>query len=570
MNTDIVDIVVSRLEGTVFPVVKSHLRDEINRMLVPQLKSISYSLTPLSKQLLVEAIVKRFRDAAIKEHEPVGVNAALTTGENITQSSLQSHHQAGLKRGASGFDRIEEITNMKNKSNITKVITTPHRIYDINDNIHEIPRSKSEINELANLLVSVTMDEVIISYTILSESYPEWYELFSAIQGIPLTALKTKWMRIYLNKDTLYRHRISLNAISLVISENIGQGANILYPPSQLGLYIDIHMNTTEDADYYLKLSNILSLQVGGIDSVESATPIPENLLTNLRVSEVKGECDGTYELTSSAPGFVPPYAWERMIKAMIPDARIIGTSGKRFCSSYTLSNIRSMMLQTPLIYADVIDKRDEREDGTVYITFREDIVDKYPYLEHANLSPRVFTSEDTANKFLLDVMVDYHFFWYIEAICERVQDLYVLPEIDSTRTYTTSAMDCRESLGYMAMRTMLYREFRENININHIHVELIINTMTLYKDPISIRRQSVRNDKSEWITYTTFEDILKYITAAAFAGEDDHMNSVSAQILTGQPIAIGRGGVNMKKTSKDNPTGNVFLDMKIHSHKKK
>lgn len=614
----ILNAVISRLEYSVFPVVTSTLRDDINRMIAPQLRRTG-TITPTQEQLVIEAIVRRYKDAAIKEHEPVGVNAALTTGENLTQSSLQSHHHAGLKRGAAGFDRIEEITNMKNKSNIVKVITTPHRVRSSPGNIVQyVPRSKIEINELANLLIKVLMDDIVIDYEIRTANplpvpvggfayeFPEWYSIFTSIKAIATSGLKPRWLRIYINPEMMFKYRISLPAIALVIGENIGQNAYILYPPSQLGLYIDIHMNVTSDADYYLKLSDIQSLLVGGIDSVESAAPIPENLLTNLKVLEVNSAtglpgCPRVYELVSSAPAFVPPFAWERMIRAMVPDAQMVGESGKRFCSNIPIDDLREMILQAPVIYADVIDSRREiniddidpdigisyrqeilsigdpayepfltGNNRIIRITFQQNIVNRFPYLEHADLTARYFLNDEEANRYLLEVMVEYHFFWYIEAICEKVQDLYVLPEVDSTRTYTTSPLDCRDTLGYMAMRNMIYREFRENIGINPIHVKLIINNMTLYKEPVSIRRQSVRNDKSEWLTYTSFEDVLKYLTFAAFAGEEDHMQSVSSHVLTGRIIEIGRGGNNMPKTSRDNPTGNRYVQMKLDEQRRR
>lgn len=613
----VVNAVISRLENGVFPVVTSTLRDDVNRMIAPQLEKIS-QLTPIQRNLLIESIVRRYKDASIKEHEPVGVNAALTTGENLTQSSLQSHHHAGLKRGAAGFDRIEEITNMRNKSNIVKVITTPHRIGS--DVATFVPRSKMEVNEIANLLVKVLMNDIVTDYRIMSAPqlpqpgiggilyrFPEWYHIYTSIKAIPLTALKQRWMRIFINSDLIFKHRISLPAIALVVSENVKEGGYVLYPPSQVGFYIDVHLNVISDADYYVKLSNIQSLQVGGIESVENAVPIPENLLTNLRIEEVNSAtgiegCSRIYELVSSAPAFIPPFVWERMIKSMVPDAEMVGSSGKRFCSSERIDRLREMILQTPIIYADVIDSRTKipiniddinpstglpyRQEiveigdpeyerilstGTaIRITFRQDLFDKYPYLEHADLTTRYFLTDDEANRFLLEVMVEYHFFWYIEAICSRVQDLYVLPEVDSMRTYTTSPLDCRDTLGYMAMRNMIYREFRENIGINPIHVKVIINNMTLYKEPVSIRRQSVKNDKSEWMTFTTFEDVLKYITFAAFAGEEDNMQSVSSRVLTGMPITIGRGGINMSKTSKDNPTGNSFIELKLQAQRQR
>lgn len=565
MDKDIVDIVIDRLNEDIFPIVSSSLKRDITRMLTPQLEDIN-SLSPMQKMLLIESIVKRYRDASIKEHEPVGVNAALTTGENLTQSSLQSHHHAGLKRGAAGFDRIEEITNMNNRSNIVKVITTPHNILDT-----LVPRSKDEMNEIANLLIKVMMDTVVYDYEVVDSALPNWYKIYTAIKAIPMSALKSRWLRIYIDTEIIYKHRISIPAIASVVSDAISTSGYVLYPPIQIGSYIDVHLSTTNDAEYYMKLSNILSLQVGGIESVEMATPIPENLLTNLHIYEIDYVDDRyIYDLSTSTPAFIPPFAWERMVRSMVPDAHMIGDTGKRFSTSYPYYRIKEMMLQVPMIYADVIDSRSIDNNGNIVITFNTDIVDTYPYLEYADLSPRTFHTDDDANKFLLEAMVEYHYFWYIEAICEKVQDLYVLPEVDSTRTYTTSARDCMDNLGYMAMRNMIYQEFKDNININPIHIKIIINNMTLYKKPVSIRRQSIHNDKSEWLTYCTFEDVLKYITSAAFAGETDNMQSVSSHVLTGRMIDIGRGGKNLKPVSKANPTGNRFVQLQLDSAKKR
>jgi hypothetical protein len=47
-------------------------------------------------------------------------------------------------------------------------------------------------------------------------------------------------------------------------------------------------------------------------------------------------------------------------------------------------------------------------------------------------------------------------------------------------------------------------------------------------------------------LKYTTFEEVLKYVTYAAFMGEEDDMESVSSQVLTGQMIDVGRGGRNL------------------------
>lgn len=562
---DIVEAVYARLSPRVFPIAQERLRASIVDMVKFQAEKIG-PLTPLRRQMLIDRIVQKFLMSMAPEHDPVGVNAALTTGENLVQSSLSAKHTAGIKRGATGFDRIEEITNMKNSSDIVKVITTA---------LNGVPRSKEEINELANIIIRIDLQDIASRYEIVTaevgttpilQRLPRWYTVFASIYPNIIASLQDTWLRIHIDARLMYKHRISLPEIAGNLQEDLANAGIIAYPPSSVGTYLDIHVpGDISLAQKYTRLASLMALQVGGINTVESAYPIFENLLTNLRVNEVG---NNEFELSSSAPPYIPTYVWEQMIRAMVPDAEPVGSSGRRFFSSYTYNDLQRMILEFPLMYGDVLESRVE-QDGVITLRFREYIdvngnsvplVDYYPYLQYADLTPVTFTNTEEADNFLLENMVEMHLYWYIEAVCSTVQDLFVLPEVDSTRTFTTSPIDCMKSLGYLAMRQMLYTDFRDNISVDPTHIKVIINNMTQYREPVSIRRQSLKNDKSEFLTYTTFEDILKYIMAAAFAGETDHMQSVSAKILSGAQINIGRGGVNLPPVTPTNPTGNRFL----------
>lgn len=563
---DVVNEVVARVVDGFYPVVQDRVRDMVRSMLAFQLQGREEiaRMSLLEKEMLIGILVEKFGKAVIQEHEPVGVNAGLSVAENQTQSSLQSHHHAGVKKGAEGFDRIEELTNMKNRSNIVRIIPSA---------MDEVPRSKASVYELANLIIKVIMAQVQTGYEMVdveagpggSPIFPRWYDLFARLKAIPTSALKRRWLRIHLNPQMLYQHRISLQTIYAVLTEAIGQEANVLYPPATIGLFLDIHMAViSDDQTYMRKLGHILGLQVGGLASVESASPIPENLLTNLRVIEARR---GEYRIESGAPAFIPGHAWKRMIRAMVPDAQFLDDSGRRFTSSHTIKELERFILHTPLVYADALNTRIS-DDAGVHLTFRQELVDQYPYLEYADLEPRTFRTDEEVDRFLMEVMVEFHFFVYIEAICDKVQDLFLLPEIDPTRTYTTVPLDAKFSLGYLAMRNMMYRSFKENISVNDVHLKLIINNMTLYPEPVSIKRQSIRNDRSGWMTYTTFEDVSNYLASAAFSGEVDDGKSVSSHILTGQMITIGRGGNNMKPAGPKNPTGNLFIAVKNAAEK--
>lgn len=557
---DITEAVYSRLQRLSYPIVHDKLHNTIMDMVHFQVKNLS-ELSMLKKMMLIDRIVARYIESMAREFDPVGVNAALTIGEKLVQSSLGAKHTAGLRRGATGFDRVEEVSNMKNKSDIVKMITTP---------INGVPRSREEINELANVIIRISLQDLKDRFEIMRARegtgdiltrLPSWYRVQVATRAIGVSLLSPLWIRIYLKPNLLYRHRISLPAIVSNLQEELGERGVILYPPSTIGSFIDVHMisDRTEE-EYMLRLGTIMALQVGGIPSVSNAHAIFENLLTNLNILEVN---PNEYEVVSAAPEYIPSYAWGSMLQAMVPGIQLVGTTGKRFISNHSLAQLKRMILEVPLMYADVTDTI-VRSEGNITVTFKEELANEFPYLQYANLERVTFTSQEEADQFLLNTMVEFHLFWYIEATCSHVQDLFVLPEVDPTRTFTTSPLDAMASLGYLAMRNMIYQAFIDNVSVNPTHVKTIINNMTLYKEPVSIKRQSLKNDRSEFMTYTTFEDILKYITAAAFAGEIDHMQSVSSHVLTGQEISIGRGGSNLPPVSPQNPTGNKFVALKL------
>lgn len=543
------DVVEKVVKHRTFAIVHNSLTEQMNNMLSFQLEN--REMSDLEEAEMQERIADRYIESMAPLHEPVGVNAAQIVAENMTQSSLSSHRMAGVTQGASGFDRIKEIANMKNKSDIVRVITT---------DIRGVPRPRSTINEIANGMIRITLDDLIhpeLRYAMITER-PKWYSLFIKMMGIPQQLIGSKWIRIYLNEYLLYKYRISMPILFNLINDNLG-GANIaiLYPPAQLvdNMYIDLHVKDEDSSeierDYslYSRLPDITAQIVGGIPSVSSASPVGVNLLKDLQIVPY-GE--GVFELRANVPDFIPPTAWSHMIRMMVPDVEILSANGRRFRSSLPQyqdgKTLKKIIQQIPTTYEAVLNTYVTHDDGRVTVTFKEDMIDEFPFLEHVVMDERTFENEQEATNFLLLSLASFTTYWYVECVCSRAQDLYAISEVDASRTYTTSAINCMESLGYLAMRSMLYQEFKNNISVDPSSVKIITNNMVLNSEPVSFKRQSLHNDKSEFLTTTTFEDVLKYSTQSAFAGEVDHMKSVSSHVLTGQQIQIGKGGDRLKR----------------------
>lgn len=632
---EIINSITDRCKDYVFPTIQPRLKKQIEEMILPQMKNIG-EISEFEKQLLIDNVVQRFDDAIVKEHEPVGVNAAVVTGENLTQSSLSSHHHAGLKRGATGFERIEEITNLS-KVNLMKLILKaedgkPRPVEDVYNlansligytlqtfmdkhkkfNILTIDHKDVKYNSIYTLrsifstvnsrdinemkqkpefipIIQNRLNELYPNNTKIPikdfesdrlKYFPSWYTFFMKIpqkvdvgvdlQYIPVDRLRAKFIRIYIDPDFLYKTRTKLSTIANIIQSNKNHQLTVLYPPISEGIFIDIHNYGNEQSipKLYEILGDAMETYVTGIPSIEDAFPISENLLTNIKIhqdiSSPSDQANGfnTYRIISGAPNFIPPEAWEYMIKSMVPDAINTTSSWLIFKSKYQYNDIRKMVLECPLMYADVVRKREKIDENTILLEFKDELINDYPYLEYADLRPRILKTNNKksadvqADDFLLRYMVDHHQYWYIEGSCSNISDVFIIPDVDPKYTYTLNPADCIKNIGYLAMRKILYQELRDNIKIDSSHLKVIINNMLLYEEPVAITRTAIVNDKTEWMTYATYEDVMHYVIVSAFCGSVDHCDSISSKVLTGQKITVGRGGDNLP------PLVNPFITM--------
>lgn len=539
----IVDAVVERLKSMMFPIMHDRINDDINSMV--GIQSAPITMSNLEKDILIERIVTRYKEALMREHEPVGVIAAQTIAENQVQSSLSSHHHAGLRRGAVGFDRIEQLTSLSN-TGLCKIVPSP-----ITGDGVIAPMPKDRVYELSNTMININVKNITSSYEIVEGEHPSWYHLYMAINNIIPVSLTKRWMRIHLNMDLMYRYRISLNNVASIIEVQLAKTGVVLYSPIMLGAYIDVHVpDDKTDTSKFRRLAQLLACGVGGIPTVSTAYTLYENLLERISVSQVD---DGVYQVNSGSSMIVPDFAWTYMLEAMVPDAVFMdGYDGRRFSSSLTLGQVRQNIIDVPLKYADIAHQEVHDEENDTYrIEFDQSIVDVYPYLEYADLSSATFSSREEMDDFLLDIMVDRHLFWYIEAICPNIESIFSLSSVDPYRSYTTSPADCHKTLGYLAMRQMVYEEIRNNIKVNDVWLKTLVNNMTVYKNPVALERYSIRHDRTEWMTFTTFEEVLTWITRASFVGEVDSLNSVSATTIVGQPMNIGRGGTRLNQQNR-------------------
>lgn len=543
----IMDEVYERVCVDIHPKLHNKVKDHIYKALTAQIKDEDVNkLSTLQLHRLIDNIISKYRDTRVKHNEPIGCSAALVIGENQTQSSLSSHHHAGLKRGATGFERINEILDLSTVNHI-KAITTP---------LYDTPRSCENIHILARDIKETRFVYLIDNYEIIEisdlnehiDKHP-WYHVYLNYQTpiIPLERLTdTKQVyRIYLNVSKLYKLDISLTSLcSMIHLANERKCICIPHPApmSKSELYIDMFSSPIRSIQIE-DLASVYNTIIAGIPGVENAYPVYENLLTNLKVVKM----DDIYQIETSVPNYIPPVAWRCLLEKMIPNIQFLDDTCKRFTTTYK-GDIRHILTRCPLIYGDLASVYET--DEYIELRFNTNIINEFPYLKYADLRPKRFKRdlnvEMNVKNYQLKYLTTFHQYWYIEIICDDIGYIFSRPEIDTRYTFTVSPKDCKTNIGYLACRNVLYNELKSTLNINESHIKTCINYMTLYDSPVSIDRRGIKSNKSEWMTACTFEDVFRNISLAAFVGEGDSLTSNTSRKIVGLPILIGRGGKNL------------------------
>ncbi|AJF60328.1 MAG: DNA-directed RNA polymerase subunit A'' [Candidatus Diapherotrites archaeon] len=125
------------------------------------------------------------------------------------------------------------------------------------------------------------------------------------------------------------------------------------------------------------------------------------------------------------------------------------------------------------------------------------------------------------------------------------------LPEIDGTRTTTNDINEISKVLGIEAGRISIVRELsrvlkENNIAIDVRHIMLLADLMTFDGSIRGIVRTGITREKSSPFARAAFEETVKHLLDAAFAGQLETLDGVVENIIVGQPIKVGTGLVNL------------------------
>ena len=123
--------------------------------------------------------------------------------------------------------------------------------------------------------------------------------------------------------------------------------------------------------------------------------------------------------------------------------------------------------------------------------------------------------------------------------------EIFKIPEVDETRTMSNYVGDVLALLGIEAARNMLFREILQvfsTSDINHRHIEMLVDTMTCRGDLTKINRMGINKLNVGPLARCSFEETeTQFMNAAAFA-EEDTFRGVSSNTMLGQYYPGGTG----------------------------
>ncbi len=240
---------------------------------------------------LYTIIEEQYHTTLLQAGEMVGVQAATSIGEPVSQMTLNAFHFSGISSVgiASGVPRVEEIMNAsKKQKSYGMTLYTKEKM-----DIRTIRRKM--MHDIVETYVSSLMDYYEVTYIGSFDDLPAsekgWYGLYFAMFSEELVVdgeLSLHWrMRIHLDRTKMYIHSMSCTDIALKIEDSY-RDLYAVASPDNIGIvdvYIDfsqMKLKKKEEEDltpfHHVKdslclhniiIPYILDIQIGGIAGID-------------------------------------------------------------------------------------------------------------------------------------------------------------------------------------------------------------------------------------------------------------------------------------------------------------
>jgi len=141
---------------------------------------------------------------------------------------------------------------------------------------------------------------------------------------------------------------------------------------------------------------------------------------------------------------------------------------------------------------------------------------------------------------------------WQLQTAGSALRKTLKMKEVDDTRTTSNHLFEIKRVLGVEALRRKIIDETNETlekqgIGVDDRHIMLLADMMTKDGELEGTTRYGIVGDKESLLARAVFEETKKHLREGTLGGETDPLDGVVENIVTGQPVPMGTGAVDLK-----------------------
>lgn len=273
------------LDFSIDPQLRADLQFSIQAEIDRQCKGLEIYESQIDK--FIQTISKQYIKAIIHPGETVGEQAAQSMGAPTTQMALNAFHAAGkiTRMTTGGLPRMIELTNCSKDKDIKNPSCTIYFNREFNS-VDDIP-----LDQIMETCISHLVTDYDI-FTYDPANIPWWYKFYQCLYG--KIGFTDYYLRLYLDKDELFKRRVLPKTIAELIIDKISPVACIYSPVQQsiIDVFIDTSMVAVPEAlntelltveilarrlirDYIVP--TILDFYIKGVKDVKAVYPLKDH-----------------------------------------------------------------------------------------------------------------------------------------------------------------------------------------------------------------------------------------------------------------------------------------------------
>ena len=145
---------------------------------------------------------------------------------------------------------------------------------------------------------------------------------------------------------------------------------------------------------------------------------------------------------------------------------------------------------------------------------------------------------------------------WVLYTRGSKLDDVLLIPEVDTVRTTTNDIHQIADVLGIEAARNAIIKELmsvleEQGLDVDIRHLMLIADLMTRTGKIRQTGRYGVVAEKESVLARAAFEITVPILRKAAVRGEEDHLRGVTENLVVGTKVPIGTGLVEVYMKGK-------------------